>query len=345
MPAPTTVPASAFAVGQYVSVGAIIAEVNGTPIYADDVLRAIAPLLAARAKDVDESDFRGLAANEIGRQVEEMIRNEAEFAAADRNTSAEDKQVAEKLTQQWRDKLKTDNKGSIEEVRRQFREQGRTYDEMAKEQYRTNLTRVYFHKKLVPRIQVTAADVRHYYDENRDALFTVRDNITFHLIKITPAATGSDAAARAKIEGLAEKARRGEEFATLAGRTNDDPLLLKNKGLVGPIDRGAFVLDEVESALWKLNPGDTTPVLQVNGNYYVAQLDAKKLGRVMGFEEDAVQKKIFDTLQGRQLNRLRQDMFTKLQGESVTTRNRETYTTTLAMAMQSYPTWHTSKPN
>ncbi|MBC7782247.1 MAG: hypothetical protein H7144_00290, partial [Burkholderiales bacterium] len=89
-PTPATVPASVneprFAPGQYLSVGGVVAEVNGNPIYADAVLRAIAPALAGRAKDLDVPKFRSVAASETNRQVDDMIRAEVEYAAAVRNT-------------------------------------------------------------------------------------------------------------------------------------------------------------------------------------------------------------------------------------------------------------------
>ncbi|MGC4033145.1 MAG: peptidyl-prolyl cis-trans isomerase [Tepidisphaeraceae bacterium] len=346
---PTTLPAEGeaktpkpinYEVGQYVSVGAIIAEVNGSPIYADDVVRSIAPLLAARAKDLEEQPFRSLASTEINRQVDDMIRAEVAYAAADRNTTAEDKTMAERITQQWRDRLKTESKGSMEEVRRKFRDQGQTYDEAAKEQYRRNLVRVFYSKKLFPRIQVTADDMRRYYDTNKDSEFTQHDRLTFRLIKITATAMGSDDAARKKIDELAARAKRGEDFATIAGEINNDAMLLKNKGLIGPVDRNAFKVDKVEQALWAINAGEVTPVIQDGSDYYLAKLETKSLGRIAGFDEAAVQSKVLETLRSEQFARMRRDLENQLRQDSVVAKNEQVFSTTLSMAMQNYPKWH-----
>ena len=329
-----------YEVGQYVSVGAIVAEVNGTPIYADNVIRAVSPLLAARAKDLAQQPFRSLASSEINRQVDDMIRAEVAYASADRNTSADDKQTAERITQQWRDRLKTENKGSMEEVRRKFREQGTSYDEAAKEEFRRNLVRVYYTKKLFPRIQVTADDLRRYYDQNKDAMFTQHDTLTFRLIKISPAAMGSDELAQKKVNDLLARANRGEDFATMAGEINHDPILLRNKGLTGPIDRGAFRIDDVENALWKLQVGETTPVIRNGKDYYLARLESKTVGRTQSFEENAVQAKMLETLRSDQFAKMRRDMESQLRKDSVVARNESTYATTVEMAMQNYPRWH-----
>ena len=113
----------------------------------------------------------------------------------------------------------------------------------------------------------------------------------------------------------------------------------KAAGLVGPIDRGAYVLDEIESALWNLNAGDTTSVLHVGDAYYLGRVEAKKIGRTMAFEEDAVQKKMIETLRSGQFSKLRGNMEQQLRKDSVITKNQATYAVTLAMAMQNYSRW------
>ncbi len=338
---PTTAPANvqAFAQGQFINLGGVIAQVNGNPIYANEVLRTIAPVLAGRAKDLELPAFQQAAGQEINRQVDDMIRAEVEFAAADQNTGGEDKQNADRMTEGWRDRMITDNKGSIEEARRAFREQGRSFDDAAREQYRISLVRVYYSKKLFPRIQVSAEDMRRYYEKNRDAQFTDRDNATFRLIKVTAKDAGSDAAAKAKIDEIHAKATKGEDFVQLATDFNQDAFLKKNQGLLGPFDRGAYVVDEIDKAIWKLNPGELTPIIKVQDAYYFARLEEKKLGRVKAFEEDEVQKKMNDAIRGEQFSKMRREMETQLRKESVVTKNPEMYQNTLDMAVQNYPKW------
>lgn len=336
---PTTTPAAALLVpGQFLTVGGVIAQVNRTPIYADAVLREIAPALAGRAKDLDQAKFKVAAQQEIARQVDDMIRAEVEYAAADRNTNQEDKKLAERMTEVWRDSEITKHKGSVEEARAAYRALGGSFDDAAKERYRIELVRLYYRKKLMPRVQISAGDMRAYYEKNKDAMFTERASATFRLIKVTTADTGSNAAAKAKIQELADRARKGEDFETLA-ENNKDPNLLRAKGLVGPIDKGAYVLEAVENAIWKLNPGEVTPVVAVGDDYYLARLESKKTGRVMAFEEDVVQRKIGDALRGEQFQKMRKDMDTQLRKESVVSKNPDMFNATLDMAMQNYARW------
>ncbi len=339
---PTTVPTGAktpsFAEGQFINLGGVIAEVNGNPVYADDVLREVAPALAARAKDLELEKFKAAAAQEISRQVDDMIRAEVEFAAADRNTARDDKELAERLTEQWRSETITANKGSIEATRAAFREQGMSLEDATKERYRINLVRVYYTKKLFPRVQVTAAGMRSYYEANKETKFTVHDNATFRLIKASSKDFGSEAAAKLKIDDLHARAVKGEDFEELA-KFNQDPMLLKSKGMMGPIDRGAYVLEDVEKAIWATDVGQITPVVKVGGDYYFAKVLEKKLGRVMAFSEEAVQKQISDAVRAEQFGKMRKDMDQQLRKDSVVTKNPQMYENALQMAVQSYPQW------
>lgn len=343
---PTTSPATlpavsktpSFAQGQFINLGGVIAEVNGNPIYADNVLREVAPVLSARAKDLELEKFKSVAAQEISRQVDDMIRAEVEFAAADRNTAKDDKELAERLTEQWRSETITANKGSIEATRAAYRQQGQSFEDAVKERYRINLVRVYYTKKLLPRIQVTAAGMRAYYEANKESQFTVHDNATFRLIKASSKDVGSEAAAKLKIDDLHARAVKGEDVEELA-KFNQDPMLLKNKGLMGPIDRDAYVLVDVEKAIWATDVGQITPVVKVGSDYYFAKVLEKKIGRVMAFSEESVQKQINEAVRAEQFGKMRKDMDQQLRKDSVVTKNPQMFENALQMAVQSYPQW------
>ena len=67
--------------GGYKTLGGVVAEVNGNPIYANKVLRQLTPELAARAPELDEGQFRKLAAQEVAKKIEGLERDELLFGA------------------------------------------------------------------------------------------------------------------------------------------------------------------------------------------------------------------------------------------------------------------------
>src|SRR5688500_15438577 len=207
---PATMPAGVSS-GVAMTIGAVVCEVNGTPVYADKVLASLSRVFAAEAKRLDERGFRAFAKSEIDKQVRLFVRTELAFAAAKRNLDAREQDLASAMTMQWRARQITEAGGSIERARARAEAEGYSFDERAEEEYRNNMVRVYYQKRLFPRTQVRADEMRRYYDANRDKLFTERDEATFRLIKIDAKRTGGAEAAQRKAQEVRDRAARGED--------------------------------------------------------------------------------------------------------------------------------------
>jgi hypothetical protein len=324
--------------GQYFTLGAVVAEVNGTPIYANKIVRAIEPELRARAKDLEPDKFKTFAMEEIRKKTQGFIRDELEFAAAQRNLGDQERVLAEAMTSVWRQRQITEAGGSIEQARKKAAAEGLDFEEMVQERFRFEMRRIYFQKKEMPKIQVTATDMRRYYQQNLDREFSEQSQAHFRLIPIEISRIGDEALARQKARDLMERARKGEDFATLAAQ-GTDPALAKKGGDLGWVDRGAFRLEAIERAVWELEAGQVTDVLEVGGTLYVAKLEGKKVGRQMAFEEQAVQDKIRRTLETQQFNQLREQVQAKLIANAIVYPNPPNYTPALDLAMQSYGAW------
>src|SRR6185295_13960788 len=96
---PTTIGASS---GQYLTIGGVVSEVNGTPIYANKVLTLIEPVLAARAKELNPKQFRQLAAYENRKQGESLEVRQLEVGGAEQNPQQKEKELADTLTTNWK---------------------------------------------------------------------------------------------------------------------------------------------------------------------------------------------------------------------------------------------------
>ncbi len=339
---PTTVPQS-LSSAEYLQLGAVVVEVNGEPIFANKVIDTLAPLLSARARELDESRFRSIALTEIREQVNRLISDELEFATAQRNLDANDKNLADLLTQKWREDQVRKAGGSLQLARQAAAAQGLDFDTLVKDEYRVEMRRVYFQKKEVPKIQVTADDMRQYYAKHKDDLFTEREQAQFRVIKIGLAQAGSDEAALAKVNALRDRAVKGEDFANLAGETNDDPYLMRTKGDVtgngGWIDRGAYAVSAVEDAVWKLGPGQITPVVKDGRAYYLAKVEQKKGGRTKQFDDDETQATIRSAISREQFLVLRDAAKQRLIKDAIITPDPPMYAPAIEMAMQKYPAW------
>ncbi len=335
---PATRPAGGASAGTWVQLGGVLAQVNGTPIYADKILAVLQRPLEAEARKFDEAHFREDAARLINNQVMEYIHAELEFAAAQRNLQSKDEQIARAETVNWRQKQIAKAGGSVEMAKRRAIEDGTDFEETVRQHYRLVMTQLYYQRKVFPLIQVSASDLRHYYDAN-PKVFSETAKAKFRLIRIDIAKTGGREPALNKAKEIYDRAVAGEDFERLAREKNDDPSLMKRGGDVDWMEKGAFRLDKVEKAVWDLQPGQVSTAIDTDGAFYIARLEAKKGGRVEKFEEQSVQDRIRDILRKQQFNALRDKVRLELENKAVINWEPEKIKTAMDMVMQQYPRW------
>jgi len=346
---PATAPVSrttAPAPGEYMTLGAVVVTVNTNPIYANKVLSDIAPVLKAKAREVDADTFQAVAMQEAQQQIRVLEQTELEFAAAQHNLDEHDRNLANQLTMQWRQQQITQAGGSLEQARSRSRADGRDFDDLVQEQYRVEMRRIYFQKKEFPKVQVSAADMREFYAGHEDQLFTQRAEAKFSLIKISFDASGGREQALAKITALRDRAVKGEDFAALAGNkdNNDDEALVAAKGdaFGGDwIERGAFANQQVEAEVWKLKPGQITPVIEEPTAFFIAKMVERRDGQSKSFEDATVQALIRRALEAEQFNALRDTVIGSLTREAIFFPEppNENLGPVVEMAMQMYPIW------
>lgn len=341
--APATAPAEPFPTGTYQELGNVLAVVNGRPIYAHKVLARIDNVLAAEARRNPPQAFRVIARQKIIDQRDELIRDELEFAAAEKNLSERERELAKYYTMMYRDRLITEAGGAEAVARRKAAEEGQSFDDKVQDQYRLLMAQIYNEKKVAPRIAVSATDIRRFYDANKQTLYTQPGGIKFRLIQVDPSKQpgGADQAYN-RAQELRRRAQ-SEDFATLAAAQKDSPWS-RNEGLAGSKDqdwwvqKGAFALEKVEAALWGLQPGQVSDVIQDRGGYYVARLEERRDGTVRPFDL-TLQEEIRRRLRAEQFQALHQRMMGEMMRGAIVHENREMLDVAVEMAMQRYPRW------
>lgn len=340
--APTTQPTGDNTTGVDQVIGSVLGDVDSEPIYADKVLAVLDRPLAAEAKKYDATRFRSVAADLIQRQVMEFIHADVEFTAAKRNLEAKDEQLATQETIHWRQEQIAHSGGSVELAKRRAIEDGTTLDELARQHYRLIMTQLYYQRRVVPQIQISASDIREFYEANREKEFTQAALVRFRVIRIDIDKYTSPDDAFAKLTRARDRIINGADFAQVAGQVNDDALLLANKGDPQPgewMSRGAFVAAPVDEAIWKLQPGEMTGIIK-NANFlYLAKLEQRKGGKVQAFADQDVQEKIYETLRRQQFNTLREQVRQDLEKKAAIRLNPDMMQVALEMVMQKYPAW------
>ena len=346
-PTTTTTTKAGATAGEYFTIGGVIAEVNSTPIYANKLLNLVEPVLAARAKELTFERFKVVADGELRALRNALIKHELEYAAAEANLDERDKEMADLLTLEWRRRQISEAGGSEELARRNAPEIARrnnlnpraSFDELVQEQYRVFMSKVFYQKKIMPRVQVSASEMRDYYDRNRAQLFTERGAAQFRLIKIDVKKSGGREEALRKITELRNRiVKAGESFELIARSANDNPLLLKTGGSV-KVDQGAFAVKEVDDAVWSTPEGQVTEIIDAGDAFYLAQVLERKPGRVQPFEDEVVQARIRDDLEARDFREMRQKVQDQLAQNAVIRADPAMLNPALEMAMQNYARW------
>jgi hypothetical protein len=342
---PTSLPTIGLSSGQYMTLGGVVAEVNSTPIYANKILATLDPILRQKAQRLDPGNFRREIRDDIKNTRDELIRIELFYAAAQRTLDADDKRLADVLTINWRMQQITQAGGSVELARRKAREEfGADFDDLVQERSRIELTRIYEQKKLWPRIQVSAKDMREYYDNNVNKKYSESERVKFRLIKVDVKKTSLLSSREPAMDKIADKYKRaksGEDFREMAMHENDEKLFAGEQPL--EMSPASFSIAKVRDVLAKLQPGEVSEIIEGSDAFYLVKMEEHKVGRVRPFEEQSVQEDIRATLRLEQYRRLREQDFARLMKNAAIRADEDMLVVAIDMAMQKYPQYAAAK--
>ncbi|HSU66430.1 MAG TPA: peptidylprolyl isomerase [Tepidisphaeraceae bacterium] len=334
----------------YQVVGTVLARVDRSPIFADKVLASLERELAAEARKFGPDNFRRVARQDIESKIQELIHNQLEIERADASLPADSKMQAQMYAQAWRRQQIAAAGGSEAVARQRALENGEPFDDMVDDQKNIALVQLYYQTRVAPKIQVTAADMRKYYDQHLATEFSKHAEARISLIRVDFTRSGGADQATAKANRIIQDLKGGTvTFDQEAHKYNDDAYLMEKGGDFGWIKKGAgFKYDEVEQAIWKLQPGDFTDtpikVDDADGSaYYIAKLVERRGGTVQPFDNPDVQRRIYDKLFSVQLAGLREKELADLVNKAVIFREPTGLDTAVDMAMQRYPVWASAR--
>lgn len=334
---------------QVVPVGGVIARVNGTALYTDEVLRDVRPILRARAQTMERERYAVVAEREIRQQLERLVGDEVRLSQAKRILAEPEKEFARQRAFQWRQTQITEAGGSFTEANRRAKQLGyEDLDAMVDRKFDALLIEVYVQRKLLPRITVTPAEMRQRYAQEVDTQFTLKPKAQWRLLRINESAAGGQEAAVAKAEKIkAEIASGALDFPTAAGEYNDDALLREKNGDMGfgLMERGSYRYTEIEDAVYEAEPGATVGPLPLKDSQGAAQVlvyvEQKTQGRVRSFNE----------AQADLETQLRQEKYTELMAEeargekavALVERLSDGVQTAVDIALLDYDRWNAEK--
>ncbi|HEY2380678.1 MAG TPA: peptidyl-prolyl cis-trans isomerase [Terriglobia bacterium] len=211
------------------------------------------------------------------------------------------------------EKMRLDRKlASAEALEKEIISQGYTVDEV-KDNIRTSyLTQTVMQREVFSRVTITNEDVRKYYDQHQKD-FDRPAGIHLREITVLTENRGPDeiASQKKKIEEALAAVKKGEDFATIASKYSESQTAADG-GDFGFWTKGELS-PSLEAVVSKLDKGQVTDVLPVQGAFMIIKLDEKHNGGILPFE--LAQKEIQDLLWRKALPPKEKEYLTKLRNE------------------------------
>ena len=121
-------------------------------------------------------------------------------------------------------------------------------------------------------MKVSPLEVRNFYNEYKDSLQEVPEEVTLSHIFMVPKPSGkAREEAYAKAEALLDSLKHGADFAELAKKYSQDPGSASDGGDLGWAKRGQFV-PEFEHAVYALKPGEISGIVETQFGFHIIQL-------------------------------------------------------------------------
>ncbi len=250
------------------------AEVDGQPIYREQVERAFRARMATMAEAGNPAQATSLKLNILNELISnQILLDHARHA----HITVSESEVNQRIAQ-------LQSPYSPEEFQKKLAEQGLTLPAL-REQVRDGLTiNKLLNKEINSRVETSDAEIRTYYENNK-ANFSLPEK-QYHLadLVVTPTRDPSvrnlkkddattDAAAQRKIQALYARLRTGEDFATVAQDYSEDPRTAANGGDLGFVPASAFDGEpDLKRTLEALKPGELSGIIRTPSGYHILKL-------------------------------------------------------------------------
>jgi peptidyl-prolyl cis-trans isomerase C len=246
-----------------------IAMVNGVAIPRADFDRefsAVQMRLSMQGQAIDDTQISAIKNNIL----ESLISRELLYQESQKvGIKAEDKAVEEEFSE-WRKQFPDEA---------QFKEMMANMnlsEDILKAEIRQRMVIEQFIEKQFTNLSVSDKEIKEYYDTHPD-LFKQPEQVkaSHILIKVDPKAEESKKTeARKKIEGVQERLKKGEDFATVAKEVSEGPSNVKG-GDLGYFERGQMV-KPFEDVAFALTTGEISSIVETQFGYHLIKSFDKK---------------------------------------------------------------------
>lgn len=152
--------------------------------------------------------------------------------------------------------------------------------------------------------KVTEAQIAAAYEKDKAVYQREEAHVQYIFLRVT--GTGEQQEAKRKeLEAARKKLTAGADFAEMAKKMSDDKISREKGGDVGFLPRSAMPAN-MEKAVFALNKGELSPVIEVENGVYLFRLIEKRNGRTLAEAHDSIQTELVQAETERQASQAAQ---------------------------------------
>jgi parvulin-like peptidyl-prolyl isomerase len=291
----------------------IAAVVNGEAILMEDVEVAAAQALAGARSEARRAEILKEALNQV---IDREVVLQDAFARLSKGAGAKFLDKLKEVARQEFDKwmhgfMRASHLASEAEVKSFLRAHGLPFAAFRRKWERDFLAREYLRQRVDASLnRIGHEQIVEYYEKHPEE-FKVEDKVEWQDLFIAAGQHPTRADARQLAAVLAERVRRGEDFARLANEfDNGDAKFRGAEGQGGK--RGEVRPSEAEAVLFQLSEGEVGPLIELPTGFHVIRLVKRTRAGMQPFDDEKVQKQIRDKLRGevflREMKRIVSDL-------------------------------------
>lgn len=300
--------------------GEVAARVNGTPIFAAEILEPYARQLAEVRAQVPEAEFerlrRQLVARDLPQYIEQMLLYEKVMSQLEPDAREQiDAQLGEFFQMHLENLMAQMNMQTLAELEAHLQESGTSLDSARRAFERQEIAMQFLRESVNANPAVSRSELLAEYHARSDE-YTHPARVRWQQIRISSARHGGEVGARRAVEAVLADLAGGMPFDEAARRHSDGPLAAHG-GEWDWTQPDSISNDRLQRALKALSVGDVSEPIELEQAFLIVRLTGSRPQETTPFED--VQDELRESIRTRKREEGIRAVVEELKAEAVIT--------------------------
>jgi parvulin-like peptidyl-prolyl isomerase len=275
--------------------GGFVIAVGSQTMTSDEIVSPAIPHFAQFAKEGDFAAFKLTVADSLERIVMSKVSNMLLYDIAKTDAGEQVEEAIEKAAENEIRKFIVTYGSDYAKAEQAIKQMGMDWDSFKEFQKKKVMSQSYIASQMPEPQPVTYTDLINTYNQMKDEAFVTKPSVTFRLIDLELNKTENQQA-KELADDIMKQLNEGKDFAELA-KLHSNGYRRQSGGLWKPVspDSLAEPYDILAKQAEKMQPGQITSPIEVQGHIFIMKLQDKQIGGIESFEkvQAMVEEKIF----------------------------------------------------